>query len=159
MNYGYRIKDLRKRNGLNQTELANKIGVTCATISKYENDDISIPAEIISKLAIVLGTTANYLLGFDNKDNFSSDISFKKIPVYKSIPAGIPMEMIEDVVDEEEIFIKDITKEYFGVIVNGDSMEDVYHDKDIIIVEKTNTCESGQDCIVTIMVMRQLLKE
>jgi repressor LexA len=41
-------------------------------------------------------------------------------------------------------------KEYFGVRVSGDSMYPEYRDKDILIVQKINDCESGQDCIVMI---------
>ena len=41
-------------------------------------------------------------------------------------------------------------KEYFGVRVSGDSMYPEYRDKDILIVQKTSDCESGQDCIVMI---------
>ena len=63
MSLGQRIRDLRKRNGLTQTDLANKIGLQFGTVSKYEKDEISIPAENLSKIADVLDTTTDYLLG------------------------------------------------------------------------------------------------
>lgn len=75
-----------------------------------------------------------------------------RIPIFSKIPAGIPIELIEDVIDYEELDPKMFTgdKEYFGVRVSGDSMYPEYRDKDILIVQKTNDCESGQDCIVMI---------
>ena len=75
-----------------------------------------------------------------------------KIPIFAKIPAGIPIELIEDVIDYEELDPKMFTgdKEYFGVRVSGDSMYPEYRDKDILIVQKTSDCESGQDCIVMI---------
>ena len=75
-----------------------------------------------------------------------------KIPIFSKIPAGIPIELIEDVIDYEELDSKMFTgdKEYFGVRVSGDSMYPEYRDKDILIVQKTSDCESGQDCIVMI---------
>jgi len=75
-----------------------------------------------------------------------------RIPIFSKIPAGIPIELIEDVIDYEELDSKMFTgdKEYFGVRVSGDSMYPEYRDKDILIVQKINDCESGQDCIVMI---------
>lgn len=75
-----------------------------------------------------------------------------RIPIFSKIPAGIPIELIEDVIDYEELDPKMFTgdKEYFGVRVSGDSMYPEYRDKDILIVLKTEDCESGQDCIVMI---------
>ena len=75
-----------------------------------------------------------------------------RIPIFSKIPAGIPIELIEDVVDYEELDSKMFTgdKEYFGVRVSGDSMYPEYRDGDVLIVQKASDCESGQDCIVMI---------
>lgn len=75
-----------------------------------------------------------------------------RIPIFSKIPAGIPIELIEDVIDYEELDPKMFTgdKEYFGVKVSGDSMYPEYRDGDVLIVQKINDCESGQDCIVMI---------
>ena len=75
-----------------------------------------------------------------------------RIPIFSKIPAGIPIELIEDVIDYEELDSKMFTgdKEYFGVRVSGDSMYPEYRDKEILILQKTSDCESGQDCIVMI---------
>lgn len=65
---------------------------------------------------------------------------------------GIPIEAIEDVLDEEEIpssWLKG-DKQYFGLKVKGDSMLPDYKDGDTIILLKTITCESGDDCVVMI---------
>ena len=42
MNLGEKIVSLRKKNNLSQEELAEKVGVTRQTISKWETDE-SIP--------------------------------------------------------------------------------------------------------------------
>ena len=75
-----------------------------------------------------------------------------KIPIFAKIPAGIPIELIEDVVDYEELDPKMFNgdREYFGVKVFGDSMYPEYRDGDVLIVQKASDCESGQDCIVMI---------
>lgn len=75
-----------------------------------------------------------------------------RIPIFSKIPAGIPIELIDDIIDYEELDSKMFTgdKEYFGVRVSGDSMYPEYRDGDVLIVQKINDCESGQDCIVMI---------
>ena len=75
-----------------------------------------------------------------------------RIPVLGKIPAGIPIEMIEEVIDYEEISGEMLKgdREYFGLKVSGDSMTPKYLDGDVLIVQKADDCESGQDCIVMV---------
>lgn len=64
MNVGERIKDLRTKENLSQSKLANKIGVTKATISQYEIGGIkNIPNDKLQKIATALNTSPQYLLG------------------------------------------------------------------------------------------------
>lgn len=72
--------------------------------------------------------------------------------VYGTIPAGIPMECIEDIIDTEEISADMLKgdKQYFGLRVKGHSMEPEYLDGDTIILEKVEDCESGTDCVVMV---------
>ena len=63
MSCGQRIKKRRKELGLNQTDLANQVGLKFGTISKYEKDEISIPASNLKDIANVLNVSVDYLLG------------------------------------------------------------------------------------------------
>ena len=58
-----RIKELRKKLGISQSELAEKISVSHFAISRYERDKTSPDPETISKLADFFGVTTDYLLG------------------------------------------------------------------------------------------------
>ena len=75
-----------------------------------------------------------------------------QIPVLGSVPAGIPIELIEDIIDYEDISEEMLKgdKEYFALKVKGTSMWPKYLDGDTIIVLKQNDCESGQDAIVMV---------
>lgn len=64
-----RIENLREIRGLKQYQLAEKIGVTRATMCKYERGTNIPNAEIVAKLAVALDTTADYLCGLS--DNYS----------------------------------------------------------------------------------------
>lgn len=65
MELGTRIKNLRKKHNLTLVELGELIGLKKSTISKYENNEINIPTDKLEKIARVLNTTPQYLLGFD----------------------------------------------------------------------------------------------
>ena len=73
MTFGEKVKNERNRLGLNQDELAKKIGVTRRVISSYENDS-SRPrgTERYKKLVEALGVNINYLLSED--EAFIADV-------------------------------------------------------------------------------------
>ncbi|MBQ2926905.1 MAG: helix-turn-helix transcriptional regulator [Ruminiclostridium sp.] len=65
MEFGGRLRDLRKQNNLTQKQLADLIGVKNSIISFYEVGDRFPSPEIIIKLAAVLHTSTDYLLGVE----------------------------------------------------------------------------------------------
>ena len=71
--FGVRLKALRKEKRLTQKQLASMIGVQHSVISFYEVGDRIPSVEIIIKLAAVLHVSADYLLGIEKKDTI--DIS------------------------------------------------------------------------------------
>lgn len=62
---GQRIKTLRKRQGLNQQELANLIGKSLRTVQKYETGEIEVSIAIVNQLAKLLDTTPTFILGYE----------------------------------------------------------------------------------------------
>ena len=67
---GLRIKELRHKAGLTQTDLAKLIGVSKQNLYKYENGIITnIPSDKIEALAHVLNTTPAYLMGWEDIAN------------------------------------------------------------------------------------------
>ncbi|MCY9190059.1 helix-turn-helix domain-containing protein [Bacillus mojavensis] len=58
-----RLKLIRKRRGLTQDGLANKVKTTKGTISNYENGHSTPSNEMLRDLADALDTTTDYLLG------------------------------------------------------------------------------------------------
>lgn len=63
--FGGRLKSLRKQKNLTQKQLADLIGVKNSIISFYEVGDRFPSPEIIIKLAAVLHTSTDYLLGVE----------------------------------------------------------------------------------------------
>ena len=62
---GARIALLRKSAGMNQTELAEKIGVSTSAIGMYEQGRREPSCTLLVSLARALGTTLQYLLTGD----------------------------------------------------------------------------------------------
>ena len=60
-----KIIDLRKKNGWSQEELAEKLGVTRQSISKYEGAQSVPDLDKIIKLSEIFGVTTDYLLRYD----------------------------------------------------------------------------------------------
>ena len=66
MTKGLRIKQLREARNLTQEDLAKLLSTKRQTISKYEKGIVTnIPSDRIEELAKILGTTPEYILGWE----------------------------------------------------------------------------------------------
>lgn len=145
-----RIKKLRVSLEMKQADLAKQLNVRQNTVSTWETGRSEPDFATLQKMAEIFDTTIDYILGNSNERVPQRTTGVAKIPVLGSIPAGIPLEAIEDIVDWEEIPQAMCAggKEYFALKVKGDSMWPDYLEGDIVIVKKTPTCESGDVCAV-----------
>ena len=144
--FSLNLKRIMSRQNKNQNDVIKDLGIKQSTFSDWYLGKRIPRMNVIFQLAEYFKVDIRDLID-EPKLNRGN-----KIPIFAKIPAGIPIELIEDVIDYEELDPKMFTgdKEYFGVRVSGDSMYPEYRDKDILIVQKTSDCESGQDCIVMI---------
>lgn len=62
MSLGERLKELRKQRELTQQELAQQIGCSHQTISKYENDENMEKIKVISRLSDFFGVSTDQLI-------------------------------------------------------------------------------------------------
>lgn len=76
MNVGERIRSFRDKKGIEQIELANRVGISQSKMNKIETGfQKRIEPDILVAIAEVLGTTTDYLLG---KSGSSSDDSVER---------------------------------------------------------------------------------
>lgn len=87
-----------------------------------------------------------------DKEKIIANSKSAVVLVYGTIPAGVPIECIEDIIGTEEISSDMLkgNKEYFGLKVRGDSMYPKYENGDILIILKQDDCENGEDCVVMV---------
>nr|DAH39847.1 MAG TPA: Repressor protein CI [Caudoviricetes sp.] len=119
--YDYKIAEARIAKGWTQKDLAKKIGTTQQQIARYESGDNDVKSSVLVKMSNAMGVTISYLLGMENAalpNNSTIDV-----PLYGSIAAGEPIEMME-VEDSQPVPIKVHEKfpDAFLLRVEGDSM-------------------------------------
>ena len=67
LEFGNRLKELRKQKGLTQEQLAKRLWVTKSIISAYESG-VKFPSlDMLIKLARTFNISTDYLLGVDKK--------------------------------------------------------------------------------------------
>lgn len=153
MELSEKIKMLRIQSGLTLEEVGNIVGVGKSTVRKWESGEIAnMRRDKIALLAKALHVTPGYLMGWEADAVNELTAKVIRVPVLGTIPAGIPIEAIEDVIDWEELPAEMARggKEYFALQLKGDSMYPRYEDADVVIFRKQDTCENGQDCAVMV---------
>lgn len=151
MEINERIKHRRKELGLSAEYIAEKLGLSPATIYRYESKEIKkFPTDVLVPLAKVLHTTPEYLMGWseskqlklDSPTIIDNNVSF---PVIGELAAGYEHIAMEDwsgeTIEIPESYLKGRKRENFLVLsVKGDSMYPHYQDGDKVLILK-------QDCI------------
>ena len=137
-----------------QLDLAEYMNVSQATISNWCKG-VKIPRmNKIDKIAEFFNIKRSDLM-VDKEETNVTPIQLGdsiSIPVFGSVPAGVPIEAIQDINEYIDIPKSWTTggKEYFALTVKGDSMYPKYLEGDVVVVRVEEDCESGQDCVVYI---------
>ena len=79
-NFGNFVCTLREKNGLTQAEIADKLGVTAAAVSKWENGSSKPRVEVLFKLAEILGVRPDELMAGHYIEENNSETYNIKIP-------------------------------------------------------------------------------
>ena len=61
--FGQLLHDLRKKKCMTQKQLANKLGVTEATVSRYESNTATPPLDTLRSIAAIMNVSLDELLG------------------------------------------------------------------------------------------------
>lgn len=156
MHIGENIKYLRTQRGYSQEELAKALGYkSYTTITKWESGVSEPTLKMTNEIARFFNVSVNDLCYTHlESPSKSSKVMHRKgvvINVYGRVAAGIPLEMIEDIIDTEEI-PEEMAKsgDFFGLQIRGDSMEPRMKDGDVVIVRKQDDAESGDTVIATV---------
>lgn len=140
------IKERRLQHGLTMKELANKVGVSEATISRWESGELAnMKRTAIMKLVQSLHISPYELLGLEpiSRKNMVS------IPILGCVISRESINAEENIIDYIAITSSlAATGDFFAIQVHGDSMLPKLHDGDTVIVRKQPDVESGDIAIV-----------
>ena len=141
-----RLKQLRKEMGLSQKSLSEHLGVTQQAVGKWETGRSSPDPATLARLAELLETSADYLLGISEQPAESAAPSLpygeSPIPVIGTVRAGYGSLAFEEDYGVEYACVKD-PESYFYLVVKGDSMEPRIQDGDLALVHRQPTLENG----------------
>ncbi|ANM75078.1 helix-turn-helix domain-containing protein [Lactiplantibacillus plantarum] len=178
MNVGDRMKSIRKQQGISADQLAESIGVSRSTIFRYEKGDIEkMPIEVVANVASSLHVSLIDLMGISN-DSISEKITEivsklntdRQQSVYNyadnqlkeqngkvvNLPlvgksAANPTELTYGDVEIEHDDFTDVPHGADTAIrIQGDSMEPLIHDGQIIFYHQQEEVENGEIAIVEI---------
>ena len=93
--FAERVRQLRKRFGLTQEALAEKIGVSQWTVSSWEVEKAEASFENLNKLSQFFGVSVDWLLGLTKVEKYDIEKAWIWLPVIDQSEAGLPREMIE----------------------------------------------------------------
>ena len=157
MSFSELLKQCRKKQGISQAELASKLGVTQQAVGKWESGKSSPDPSTVARIAELLNTTADYLLGLYRpvsnvsapEERFFGSYSESLIPVIGTVKAGYGALAFEEDYGQEYARVKDPSN-YFYLVVRGDSMEPRIQDGDLALVHKQDTLENGDLALINL---------
>ena len=129
-------KRRKKELHLNYDNIAELAGVSKRTVEDVFRGYTTTPRiDTVQAIERALGLS-------DTKDDAPRG---KWINVYGQIAAGIPIEAIEDILDQEEISMDMASHgEYIALKVKGSSMEPRIMDGDVVIIRLQETIENNE---------------
>ena len=134
--------------GENQPDIAEVLGVTKSAVNAYFMGNKMPRMDRIKKLADHFGCNVSDLV--DDK-SIEDQVTAVAIPVLGTVPAGVPIEAIQDILGYEEIpKIMADTGEFFCLRVEGNSMYPLLYSGETIVIKKQETAENG-DIVVALV--------
>ena len=162
MTIGDRVKALRMKKGLTQSELAERLGYKSKTSVAHIENGRDIPRAMIVKLSDILETSPAYLMGWEDEqkpeltlpdlyekyDNINP-VQLKRFPLLGDIACGEPIFADED---KESFVMADMDiKADFCLKAKGDSMINArINDGDIVFIQSMPIVDDGEIAAVII---------
>lgn len=137
---------LMRKHGINQKELAERMGVSKQTVSTWCKGLNTPRTEKLDRLCSILDCDRNTLM---QRSNVSELFDIRPIsgvgmlPVIGLASAGKGVIVKEDIIDYEAADSRYDNGEYFYIQVAGDSMSPKINDGDLVLVHRQTSVDSG----------------
>ena len=139
---------LTLKNDVRPSDVSKETGISSTVFSEWKKGKSQPKIDKLAKIAEYFGVPLEYFTGKEPGRPEPSTDATRWIPVLGRVAAGIPAEMVEDVLGFEEV--DNSVGEAFALVINGDSMEPALMKGDVVIVKRQEDVESGAVAIVAV---------
>lgn len=148
--FSKRLKHYLQEYDMTQTELASRLKVSPQSVTNWCKGTKSPRMDKVDAMCEIFHCNRSDLME-EKRHEDKAICKAISIPVYGRVAAGIPLEMIEDIIDTEEIPENLArTGSFFGLQIHGNSMEPRMKNGDIVIVRQQDDAESDDIVIATV---------
>lgn len=140
----YRIREAREKLGWTQSDLAKKMGTTQQTIQRYEAGAVDVNSSKLVRLAEILGTTVDYLIGIPTNAVRACPGGVPR-PVIGRISAGPFGTVYEESGEELDVpdDVWECHKQGFWMRVSGNSMNRLFAEGSMVYVDPACEVRNG----------------
>lgn len=131
------ISEYKKRAGVSNDYIADKLGVTKSAVSRWISGDVKkVKPDTMERIST--------LVGFDIEPLLKGNIAELKKPILGSVKAGYNLLADENLEGYEMVTSEEYEQGDYFLRVTGDSMEGAkIHDGDLLYIRQCNDIASG----------------
>ena len=147
---GDRIRILRSGRALTQQAVAEALGVSRSAVAMWEKDEREPDLETLAQLAKLLGVPLTALVERREAPLPQNlrPVRARRIPLLGTIAAGEPIFAEEE--HETYVDVDGSARADFALEVQGESMEPVYKDGDVVYIRSQDDVLDGQVAAVVV---------
>ena len=147
---GDRIRILRSGRALTQQAVAEALGVSRSAVAMWEKDEREPDLETLAQLAKLLGVPLTALVERREAPLPQNlrPVRARRIPLLGTIAAGEPIFAEEE--HETYVDVGGSVRADFALEVQGESMEPVYKDGDVVYIRRQDDVRDGQVAAVVV---------
>lgn len=148
---GEKIKEFRLKRGMSQEELADLLGTTKQTVSRYETGERKANQDVLFKLSEIFKVSIDDFFP-SKKENEVKSIVFTKLPIVGAVSCGNGVLAYQEIEGYEEVPSSWLNGgEYFFLRAKGDSMINArIMDGDLLLIRRQDDVENGEIAVVLI---------
>lgn len=151
--FGQRLKELRKAKSLSQGVVASFLGLSQQAVAKWENGLSAPDPDTIKTLAEYFGVSTDFLLGHSDLRHSVQPTQpaggVVQVPVIGTVRAGYGALAFEEDCGTAAADVRS-PRDYFYLVVRGDSMEPKISEGDLALIHKQPDVESGELAVVMV---------
>lgn len=149
MEFGDRLRQLRRSRGLSQDELAALLGTTKQVLSRYETGQRVPRLSVVADYAQKLGVPLSVLSGESPAGEEAPAAHGRRVPILGSAACGEPIHKPSD--GTEYACVEDDLLCDFALIAQGDSMiGDRIHPGDLVFIRSQDHVRDGEIAAVAL---------